>query len=223
MAGTFLWPHRIEGQPLRQDPITCPAHAPSEGSLSQRPPGSVRGGSEHPELPPGNVPARGSNFSECEFHLPWWDVLCGGRGERRASLGCPQSDRPAAGREGPAGRVAGPSSPRPSVRPSVSTSLLRTRGLVTSACLPACPPHADCPRDLLAWKENTGCCGQANTAAVCPGIGAPVWRELADRTFCHLPALFQNSLALAGLAARGGGGLGAKNRAEESRALGPAG
>lgn len=109
------------------------------------------------------------------------------------------------------------------VRPSVSTSLLRTRGLVTSACLPACPPHADCPRDLLAWKENTGCCGQANTAAVCPGIGAPVWRELADRTFCHLPALFQNSLALAGLAARGGGGLGAKNRAEESRALGPAG
>lgn len=97
--------------------------------------------------------------------------------------GCPQSDHPATGREGAARRVAGLSSP----------------GLPVPLHLhPEVPHTAACPRDLPAWKENAGCCGQANTAAVCPGIGAPAWRELTDRTFCRLPALFQNSLVLAG-------------------------
>lgn len=149
-----------------------------EGSLSQRPPGSVRGGSEHPELPPGNAPARGSNFSECEFHLPWWDVLCGGRGERSASLGCPQSDRPAAGREGPAGRVAGPSSPRPSVRQYLSPADPR----VGDVCLPAgLPPTRRLPpgspglegEHRLLWTGKHGCCLSRDRGASLEGTRRP--------------------------------------------------
>lgn len=87
--------------------------------------------------------------------------------------------------------------------------------------LPAClPPTGLTARDLLAWKENTGRCGQANTATVCPEIGAPVWRELEDRTFCHLPAFFQNSLALPGPGCRGWWGAGCQEPGRGKQALG---
>lgn len=98
------------------------------------------------------------------------------------SSGCPRADRPP--------RVRGPSQAGgwPVVTRSVRASPLRAPRATDV------PHPAAGPRDLLAWQENTGCCGQADTAAVCPGVGAPVRRELTDRTVCRLPALFQNSL-----------------------------
>lgn len=114
-------------------------------------------------------------------------VRCGSRGDSRVGLGLPAVSPPCPGEGAPARRGGWPV-----IAQSVCTSPPWARR-VTEV-----PRTAACPRDLPAWKENASCCGQANTAAVCPGIGAPVWRELTDRTFCRLPALFQNSLVLAG-------------------------
>lgn len=115
-------------------------------------------------------------------------VRCGGRGDGlRVGLGLPAVSLSCPG-EGVPSQAGG----WPVIAQSVCASPPWARR-VTEV-----PRTAACPRDLPAWKENASCCGQANTAAVCPGIGAPVWRELTDRTFCRLPALFQNSLVLAG-------------------------
>ena len=183
---------------------------PTQGGLSDsRPPGSARSSNRHPQLPPGDVPMEGCSCSECKFHLSRWNVLWGGRGKGSLVLGLPSAWPRCHGVEAP-GWAGG--------WPVITQSVL------------ASPPWAQragdvsrtaaCPWDLLAWKENTGRCGQADTAAVCLGAGVPGWRELTDRTFCHLPALFQNSLPWLGLAASGGRGLSVRTRAGASRASG---
>ena len=127
------------------------------------------------------------------------------------SLGCPWSDRPAKGWEGPAGQVAGLSSP------SLSLPLpRRPSGSVTSPTrLPALG---------ISWpgRRTQAAVDRLTRPLFAQGLG----RQFGGNSQTAHSATSQHFSKTAwpwlGLASWGGRGLGARNRAGESRASGPA-
>lgn len=128
------------------------------------------------------------------------------------SLGCPLSDRPASGWEGPAGRVAGLSSH------SLSLPLPRgPSGWVTSP--------ARLPAPGISWpgRSTQAIVDRPARLLFVQGLG----RQFGGNSQTAHSATSQHFSKTArpwlGLAAWGGRGLGARDRAGESRALEPAG
>lgn len=134
------------------------------------------------------------------------------------SSGCPQSDCPATGWDGPAGRWQACHHP---VCPCFSPLGPR----VGDVCLPACPPPTRLTAPGISWpgRRTQAVVERQTRLLFVQGLGRQFGGNLQTAHSATSQHFSKTAWPWLGLAARGGWGLGARNRAGGSRALGPAG